>query len=142
MPKPVLTDSLFNADDVATAILSEANLQVTNQDLGVTDISSAFVLSTNWNTWQGHRAYKFNGFVFIWMGTYKGSSASNGEVWMTINNSDFYPNVMTVFPTASHAGDTANNISVHTNGEWKISDPFTPANTDQRIIINGFYRLN
>ena len=90
MPKPVLSDSLFNADDVATAILSEANLQVTNQDLGVTDISSAFVLSTNWNTWQGHRAYKFNGFVFIWMGTYKGSSASNGEVWMTINNSDFY----------------------------------------------------
>lgn len=141
MPKPVLSDSLFNADDVATAVLAEANLQVTNQDLGVTDISSSFVLSTNWIAWQGHRAYKFNGFVFIWMGTFKQTNASNGEVWMTINNSDYYPNANTVFPTASHAGDTANLIQVQTNGNWIISDPYTPSNADQRIIINGFYRL-
>ena len=46
MPKPVLSDSLFNADDVATAILDEANLQVTNQNLGVTDITSSFVINS------------------------------------------------------------------------------------------------
>ena len=78
MPKPVLSDSLFNADDVATAILSEANLQVANSDLGVTDITSSFVRDSNWVSSLGNdKCFKFMDFVFYNIGAYRASTAGS-----------------------------------------------------------------
>ena len=64
MPKPVLSDSLFNADDVATALVNNYNLAVSNQDFAVTEISSNFSLETGWDSLYV-KAFAFNGFVFI-----------------------------------------------------------------------------
>ena len=64
MPKPVLSDSLFNADDVATAILESANISVTNQDFAVVDRTSEFTNQSDMSV-NAKKFFSFNGFMFF-----------------------------------------------------------------------------
>ena len=143
MPKPVLSDSLFNADDVATAVLAEANLQVTNNDLGVVDRSSIFQYKTGFGQHFDKVAYSFNGFMFISMGIiHNGSGITDGESPFEITDSDFYPIANHVFPTVSHQGDTANSLQIQSNGQVTIYSPVDSGNAGAWLgIINGFYRF-
>lgn len=143
MPKPVLSDSLFNADDVATAVLSEANLQVTNQNLGVTDISSKFDLNTSdFSTGGIELFFHFNGFVFASFTATASSTPANLANIYTINDSDFYPASNTPMPTVSYLGDTATFILFKTDGNIQIYDPNNSGNATFYITVNGFYRIN
>ena len=143
MPKPVLSDSLFNADDVATAILSEANLQITNQQLGVSDISSSFVNQSGFVDHQhSNRAFHFNGFVFINFNiVHNGGAPSTGETCVSITDSSYHPSSMYSFPTISYQGDYANSFYITTSGEIKISHPGNQGNSDFFMVLNGFYRI-
>lgn len=142
MPKPVLSDSLFNADDVATAILSEANLQVSNNNLGVTDVSSSYSFASGWQ--QNHnpiRAFKFNGFIYLNISCYhSGGTPSNGETLVTIDDTDLYPGVDYTLPTAAYQGDMANCIKVNTSGDITVIQPINVGHNDYVVLINGFYR--
>ena len=144
MPKPVLSDSLFNADDVATAILSEANLQITNNSLGITDISSSFSFASGWV--QNHNpinAYKFMGFVYINISCYHGGGTpANNEVLVMTSNSDYTSSVDFTFPTLSYQKDGANAIKLLTNGDFTVVGPENVGSSDYVVLINGYYRLN
>ena len=142
MPKPVLSDSLFNAGDVATAVLAEADLQVTNEDLGVTDISSSFSHNSNW-TFHAFDAFSFNGFVFI-QGQVSTSSTPSGSnlTFSTITNTDYRPSSNTVFPTISYEGDTGNFVKIYTDGSVFISSPVNVGASMYQVVFNGFYRYS
>lgn len=143
MPKPVLSDSLFNADDVATAVLAQANLQITNQSLGVTDISNIFVNQSGWSD-HSHatRAYHFNGFVFLNINLqHPGGTPSQGETCISITDSNYHPGVAFTFATISYEGDYANNINITTSGEIKVSWPGNLGSSNYYIVCNGFYRI-
>jgi len=141
MPKPVLSDSLFNADDVATAILSAANLQIANNQLGVTDISSLVTLASDMNVASSAmQAYHFMGFVFISAGLYHAGDMSDGDNIATISDSNYYPNQNTVMVTSGDGPDLSNNLLVKTDGNIVISLPVNQAHANYNIRFNGFYR--
>ena len=141
MPKPVLSDSLFNADDVATAVLAEANLQVTNSDLGVTDITSEFSVQTGWE-WNRPHAQHFNGFVFLtgYM-RYPGGTPSNGAM-LTIDNSDYRPSSTYDVNGTGHQGDTSNTIQVKSDGNINLLDAHNPGSGVFYIVVNIFWNVN
>lgn len=144
MPKPVLSDSLFNADDVATAILSLANLQVTNNDLGVTNITNKFTLASGiTGDSTNDRAYYFNGFVYIDFGLTKQSPSNLASFdLMTINDSNYYPDSIYRSNSISYQGDSANTIMFQTNGVVKADTVLVPSGSDPsfRINLNAWYR--
>lgn len=143
MPKPILSDSLFNADDVATAILSEANLQVTNSDLGVTDVTSSYVLNSNWDAWDDDFCYKFNGFVFVQLNAYIDSVdlSSNLTVY-TINDSNLHPSSKQSMPTITFDNDSATGLYFHTNGNVIVLEPKDmSSNPRYHLKVNGWYRI-
>lgn len=142
MPKPVLSDSLFNADDVATAVLAEANLQITNSNLGVTDKSSLFTIQSGWNA-NVLEAYSFNGFMFVSSYfTHAGSTPANEETIWYINDSNFHPSQEVLMPSISHQGDYALSIKFQTDGNVKVRMPVNAgADTTWYGIINGWYRF-
>lgn len=147
MPKPILSDSLFNADDVAEAILSKANLSITNENLGVSDITSSFVLNSNWNAWMTDKCFIFNGFVFVTLSAYISGSSSHLSATITniytINNSDYYPAYEANLVTASYQGDTAMSIKATTTGEINVAYPNNVGgDTNFHVVVNGFYRVN
>lgn len=78
MPRPVLSETTFNSDNVATSILQQANLQIANSNLGVSDISSHFTVQSGWAAYNEHFLF-FNGFVW-WSGYYihAGSTPTGG----------------------------------------------------------------
>lgn len=140
MPKPILSDSLFNADDVATAILSEANLQVTNENLGVTDISTSISGASGVSQFF-RQAYAFNGFVFFSVEyAHLSSTPSDGETLSTITNSDYYPIAVTVAPCIGYQGDQAQYIRAETNGIIKVNNPINSGSNDWRVAVNMFWR--
>ena len=118
MPKPVLSDSLFNADDVATAVLNEADLQIASSDLGVTDISSSFIRGSNNSSYQNDtQCFLFMGFVFYSLAGQFSSTPSDGEVFFSINNSNYYPAVQYHGTSITYQGDVVNYIRIKTNGD-------------------------
>jgi hypothetical protein len=142
MPKPVLSDSLFNADDVATAVLSEANLQIANSNLGVTDISSSFTLNTS--TW-GHNSehmYLFNGFVFLSSYLTSSSTPSSNTVIYSISNSDYRPIERYRFPATGYQADSGSSVEIRTDGDIVIKDPTNTGDTTYFVVINGWYRID
>ena len=143
MPKPVLSDSLFNADDVATAVLAEANLQIANSELNVVDITSSFVRSTSWVDYSYQKVFKFMGFVFYNLGAKKTSFPSDGEGIWSITDSNYRPSHNYHTNTITFQGDHTNNIYIQTNGNITISDPgqFSGSDSDFRVVINGWYRI-
>lgn len=138
MPKPVLSDSLFNADDVATAVLDEANLQVSNSFFAVTTVTDLFTLSSPY-TIDNEVFYVFNKFAFVCM-SFDSSSVSNGDIMGSIN-SDYLPVVDVVFPVTGYQGDTANYIKVKTNGDIQLSHPDNTGGSHFYGSINGWYRV-
>ena len=145
MPKPVLSDSLFNADDVATAVLAEANLQVTNNDLGVSDITDQFTVNSNWLTGGTYPnkliAYHFNGFVFFGLHIYKqNATPTTGEVIVTIDNADYRPGTTFSAPTVSHEGDTAMHVQILTNGDITINYAVNAGGSNFSVLVNCFWR--
>lgn len=141
MPKPVLSDSLFNADDVATAILQQANLSVTNQDFGVTDKTSIFVTDSSWQDRSYNQAYSFNGFMFL-SGIWSTSSTpNNGDYVFTISDSDFYPIKDTYFNSISYQGDSLWSLILTSSGQGYIQDATNNSNPTFYVAINGFYRF-
>lgn len=143
MPKPVLSDSLFNADDVATAVLAEANLQVANSDLGVTDVSDKFVRGSSWFAYGGVYCFKFNGFVFVNLSAYiAGSSLMQNLIPFTISDSNLHPSVQYRLTSISKEGDSSAFIAVNTNGEVVIDAPLDlGSNPSFHITVNGWYRI-
>jgi len=142
MPKPVLSDSLFNADDVATAVLAEANLQVANSNLGVTDIGSHFTVGAGW-AGQYQKFLYFNGFVF-WAGYYfhSGGAPSGGETFLTIDNADYRPSVLWRLPAHGYQGDSGSRIEVNTNGDIKIMDPYNVGSATFYLTVSHFWNVN
>jgi hypothetical protein len=143
MPKPVLSDSLFNADDVATAVLAEANLQVTNQDLGVTSHGSSIAtLSSGWGHQVTANFYSFNGFMFFsFVCEHAGGSPAHAETFLTINDSDYYPIADFSCPSISYQGDNAYRIQINTSGEFKVLDPGNSGASSFYICCNAHYRF-
>ena len=142
MPKPVLSDSLFNADDVATAVLSEANLQVANSSLGVTDISSHFTVQSGFTAQTEHFLF-FNGFVF-WSGYYihTGGAPSNPETLITIDNSVYRPQSEWRLPSVGYQADTVSRVVINTNGDIVIWDPIDAGISTFYLVINGYWNVN
>jgi|TARA_A100001015_G_scaffold57707_1_gene63516 hypothetical protein len=141
MPKPILSDSLFNADDVATAILNEANLQIANSNLQVVNRTSLFSPQNGYTvpTDTSSGAYSFNGFMFVNFRLEKTGSDSTSACFI-ITDSNFYPSVLTTMPTISHEGDRANYVEFDTNGNVNVSIPSDQGGDTFHVIINGWYR--
>lgn len=142
MPKPVLSDSLFNADDVAEAVLDEANLQITNNQLGVSDISSSFTLQSGF-LWTNPHVLFFNGFVFF-SGYFKhgGGTPINQETFVTIDHSGYRPSNNFSTNGVGYQADTGNHILIKTNGNIEIHDPTNQGNSDFYFTINCVYHVN
>ena len=142
MPKPVLSDSLFNANDVATAVLDFAELSVTNQDFAVTDISSSFTKNSNFVYESGTalNAFSFNGFVFLSFVMYTSTSVSTDDTIMTITESNYFPDRTYVTNSVSFEGDTVNFVTINTDGSMKIKHPHNAGVSSFSICINCHYR--
>lgn len=144
MPKPILSDSLFNADDVATAILNEANLQIANENLAVTDVSSNFVpTSANSAQTSENHCYKFNGFVFMNLYAVLDGPTSGAHELFHVNDSALYPNFVYYYNQISYQRDTSEFIEIDTNGIIRAVgiNPGSGSDTAFRVFINGFYRI-
>ena len=140
MPKPVLSDSLFNADDVATAVLNEANLSVTNQDFGVVDRSSEFTADSYWSLVYNKNFYSFNGFMFFNFSAYKANATpSNWQIIFTVST-DYAPNNDYVAPTIGYQADSAEYVLFKSNGDIQVNNPYNPS-SHYYVVVNGWYRF-
>ena len=146
MPKPVLSDSLFNADDVATAVLAEANLQVANSDLGVTDFSSDITLDSFWtrgntsldNPWVV--AVHFNSLVFIYgYARSNGQTPSDGQTIFTVP-SQYAPHRLVTANTIGYQADSAGNLEMDTSGVFTVNSPSNPGHANYYIVFNFWYK--
>ncbi len=140
MPKPVLSDSLFNADDVATAVLNNANLQIANNSLGVTDVSDQYTIVGSFLTWHTLYAFKFMDFIFLNASTYQNNVGNaSGNLWSM--TSDVTPTNDYHCGTISHHGDTAEYIRIGSNGNISYSNMVDNSSSYWHVIINCWYRL-
>jgi len=137
MPKPILSDSLFNADDVATAILNKANLAITNENLNVVDRSSRFVVQSGVTSYS-IKAYSFMGFMFVNFHVNIPSPTSGQDIYH-IDDSEFYPSQDCYFPTISYGQDSAQYIEILTSGIIQVIEPDNPAG-GWNGLVNGWYR--
>jgi hypothetical protein len=140
MPKPVLSDSLFNAENVAEAIVDNIDLGVLNTNLALTDVTSSFTIESGWTTLATTRAYKFNGFIFINFGCYYDSPADGTHIFTM--TSDVTPTNEFVAPSASYQGDTAYYIAFKTDGTIELKLPNNPGSINFHTVVNAFYRLD
>lgn len=144
MPKPILSDSLFNADDVATAILNEANLQIASGSLGVSDVSDHFTWTKFFtdSQYQTGRAHKFLNFIIF---NYRG-----GEQFSSLGNYDtigtMQPGVRPTrdmsFNHTSHQGESSNTVIFQSNGEIKLDTPYDPGDSAYRLTLEGIYYID
>ena len=142
MPKPVLSDSLFNADDVATAVLNKANLSISNASLGVSDVSSIISLESIWSVNETDvQAYHFMGFVFLHLNVYTSSTVANQTSVATITDSNYYPSKMIAMPTVAYQVDTSHQLQINTNGTIKIAYPDNQGSSTYFLCCNGFYKI-
>tara|TARA_B100000686_G_scaffold110965_1_gene118177 strand:- start:1046 stop:1471 length:426 start_codon:yes stop_codon:yes gene_type:complete len=141
MSKPILSELEYNASDVASAILSQADLSVTNQDFAVTDRTDNFDIQSGW-TDNGSKMFSFNGFMFISIFIYHSvDEPSEGEVAFQVDTSDLYPDGDYYFNTISGAGDLANYLKFNSSGELSVHGPEDHGDTLFRVVTNGFYRF-
>ena len=144
MPKPILSDSLFNAEDVATAILNKANLQIANNSLAVTDITNKFDRgSTDISPDNNNNvAYHFMGFVFLDL--YCSFSLTGNVTIFTINDSAYFPNVIYRSNSISYQQDSVNALLVKPDGNIIADSVHVPSGSDSthRINLNMWYRTN
>ena len=145
MSKPILSELEYNADDVASAILSNADLAIANDDLGVTDVSDKFVLDSAWSEYVVRNIYKFMNFIFFNVGAEKSSVPSSNDTIWTID-SDIRPNDVYAVTSVTREGDTSNMIKIiDTTGIIQIDSPVEVLSSSDayfRVIINGWYRMD
>lgn len=144
MPKPVLSDSLFNADDVATAVIGEANLQIANSSLGVTDVSNKITWSKFFTGtfFQTNHVYKFLNFIIF---NYRGSetfSTLGGYDTIGVLDSDIRPHKDMFFFSFSHEGEGQNAIIFEAGGNIKLDTPFDPGDSAYRMTLSGIYYID
>ena len=144
MPKPVLSDSLFNADDVATAVLSEANLQIASSSLGVTDVTDKFdlYLSTHSEDTAAKKCYEFMGFVFVNLRPVVSGASGNVALYQ-INDSNYYPDAHYYSNSISYQQDSVNAIIINpSTGIITGDSAHIPSGSDTnfRFNINMWYR--
>ena len=141
MSKPILSELDYNASDVASAILSQADLSVTNEDFGVTDRTSLFTVGGGFSV-GNKQAFSFNGFMFISASFARSSTPGGSDALLSISDSDFYPINNTVFPTVSYEGDTAEYLTVSSStGEFTVSAPENVSASAYYGVFNGWYRF-
>lgn len=140
MPKPILSDSLFNASDVSEAIVDTIDLGVVNTNLGVSDRGS-IITSTSGFDFYYKNVYSFNGFMFVAIYIKHNGSGVTTEQIGTVTDSNYYPIVQTVFPTVSKAGDLAQAININTDGTIIVDNPVDANSDGWWSMINGFYRF-
>ena len=144
MSKPILSELEYNADDVASAILSQADLSVTNQDFGVSDESDNLEIQEGWLNNPGVTApylFTFNGFGFFSCSIYhSGGTPSNPECFMKITNSNFHPTDRIHMPTVGYQGDTGQFVYLESNGDISIASPEAEGDATFYIVVNGWYR--
>ena len=140
MSKPVLSELEYNADDVASAILSKADLSITNEDLGVTDHSSLFTFQSGWSETNAI-CYGFNGFMFVCLTAKHGDAdPGNPETFCVISDSDYHPSEWLAAPTVSYQGDTAQYVEFNTNGNIDVRHYLNPSASSYYIAVNCWYR--
>lgn len=141
MAKPILSELEYNADDVASAILSQADLSVTNEDLGVTDRSSDFSIQSGWS--DNYSAfYSFNGFMFVmFYASHAGGVPDHMEAIFSNSNDDTRTSEVYVFPSVGSEGDTSANIRALTDGDIVVSAPVGAGDPGYFVNINGWYRF-
>ena len=140
MPKPILSDSLFNADDVATAIIQKANLQIANSSLAVIDRSDKLTATGGTNI-SNLSMYEFMGFMFISFSASHEGTPGTTETLATLAVGS-KPLVTTAFPGNSHQGDNVEYIRFETSGDIKYYYPENVSSTTFFSAINGVYRIN
>ena len=141
MPKPILSDSLFNATDVAEAIVDTIDLGVVNSNLAVVDRSSLFVLNSSYSH-SVVQAYSFNGFMFVQLNCDKTTTANHLDVVYTISDSDFYPISLFTTPSSGYQGDSVASLRFETNGEIRLDTPTNTGHSNFYINATGFYRFS
>ena len=105
-----------------------------------TDITSKFVLQSNWSVYETGHCYLFNGFVLVFLSAVKSSAPSNNEtIW--IIDSGFRPESSYIMNTMTYQGDTANAIYFYSNGNVQINEPITAGDSVFRVHINGWYKI-
>lgn len=142
MPRPVLSETTFNSDNIATSILSQANLQVANSNLGVTDITSNFFSVQSGWTLEYSNVFTFNSIVFFQLTCPHTGTPAIAEHFASIQNSDYYPTKSNRFVTSSFEGDTAWHVELTTSGQFKIRDPEDPGSSGlYYIMVTGAYLI-
>jgi len=145
MPKPVLSDSLFNADDVATAVLQQSNLSIANENLGVTDVSSSYSIAGNgfvMFTGENILAFKFNGFVFMQWSIVWPDTVTDGATIITIDDPNLYSTHHIKAPAISYQGDLVSAIRCAPNQpNFTIIGKNNVGNTGLHLTGNYFYRI-
>ena len=142
MSKPILSELEYNADDVASAILSNADLSVTNQDFAVTDRASEFSMDSYFTANPYKNMYSFNGFMFFNFYIYKeGATPSHNQKVYEIS-SGFRPNATYAIPSNGHQGDTVEMLEFKTNGDVLVANPHDEGSTTYFILASGWYRFD
>lgn len=142
MPKPVLSDSLYNANDVAEAVLNKANLQIANENLGVVDRTSLFTVQSSMTAIGDYQFYSFNGFMFCNFALARsGGPPATHDPILSCSNTNFYPVKSTTFPTVGRDGDTAYYCYIDNTGSFKLDIPHNVGNTNYYVVVNGWYRF-
>jgi hypothetical protein len=114
-----------------------SNLQT---QLGVIDKSSLFT-AANGFTGTTLKSYAFNGLMFVWFGGYFPSTPANGTtIWNISNTGGYRPVELTLFPTSSFEGDTAQFVKFNTDGTVQIESPLNLSNGALYLTVNGWYR--
>lgn len=140
MPKPVLSDSLFNADDVVSAVFAEANLQIANNELGVSNKTSIFTIQSGFGT-NAFQAYSFNGFMFVSGEVYHTSGTpADGAVIFAINDSTYHPTDTTYAPNIGYQGDSSYYLSFKDNGDVVVTTPNNLSASAWHVVFNMHYR--
>ena len=142
MSKPILSELEYNADDVASAILSKADLSITNEDLGVSDRSDELSFQNGWvlsDTTTTLKLFTFNGFGFLSVYAYKSSTPSSGEVFLTIDDSDLRPTSRWSANSISYLQDSVEVIILETDGDIKVANPYN-ASGGYQVNFNVVYR--
>lgn len=140
MSKPILSELEYNADDVASAILSKADLAVTNEDLGVTNQSSIVSYGEGW-AGDTENWFSFNGFMFVSGRIYhSGGEPDTGETVITITDPDLFPEDNFLVPGMGTGPDTSNYLRFEIDGDMKIYSPANTGSTTWQCTYSGFYR--
>jgi len=142
MSKPILSELEYNADDVASAILEQSDLAITNEELGFSDVSSYITKNGSWTDWHDRKALKFQKIIFIYLNGYYSSVPANDTIIFTIDDADLRPEETVVIPGAySYEGDNATLYKVKTNGDITVENPISAGDDTWRFIINATYHL-